>query len=117
MNASFKYWGLLGVTLLGLSVRADDERPTGPTVRVSVSVSGDTLHYRWKSIDGSIRNVNSPNTTWTLPVGKGLHFAYLLVSNRKGGYTERRILVSTDGEPAVRSGGEEGSYASTLRPP
>ncbi len=71
------------------------------TVQVSVTVSdigvaGGTLHYQWKSTDGTIADVNAPTTTWSLPGGPGLHFAYVLVSNGYGGYTERRIAVNTD---------------------
>src|SRR5205823_769057 len=58
--------------------------------------NGATLHYRWRSTDGRIRNINAPTTTWTLPSGAGLHFAYVLVSNGAGGYGERRIAVNTD---------------------
>lgn len=82
--------------------------PGGPTVQVSVSVTdpgvmGGSVSYRWKSTDGHIVDVNAPTTTWTLPAGPGLHFAYVLVSNGLGGYTERRVAVNTDsiGTPTV----------------
>ena len=71
----------------------------GPTVTVSLQASdtsGGTLHYRWKSTDGTIQIVDATTTTWTLPTGPGLHFAYVLVSNGLGGYTEKRIAVNTD---------------------
>ena len=82
---------------------------TGPTpVKVTVSVTvgstgGGTLAYQWRSTDGTITNVNAASTTWTLPDGPGLHFAYVLVSNGKGGFTERRVAVNTDsiGNPPV----------------
>jgi hypothetical protein len=70
-----------------------------PTVTVSVQASdafGNALSYEWKATDGTIANLNSSSTTWTLPAGPGLHFAYVLVSNGKGGYTERRVAVNTD---------------------
>lgn len=54
------------------------------------------LHYAWKVSEGSIANVDSPGTTWNLPQGPGVHFANVLVSNRLGGYTERRFAVITD---------------------
>jgi YVTN family beta-propeller protein len=54
------------------------------------------LSYRWKATDGTIVDANSPSTTWALADGPGLHFAYVLVSNGKGGYTERRVAVNTD---------------------
>lgn len=97
----------LGVTaclvLLVFGVEAsryDDEENHGPTVKVSVQAAdtspGGVLHYRWRSTDGQITDVNAPTTTWALPAGPGLHFAYVLVSNGLGGYTERRIAVNTD---------------------
>jgi len=81
-------------------------QPQPVTVQVSVSASdpkNNQLSYRWKATEGSIVDVNAPSTTWTLPPGPGLHFAYVLVANGKGGYTERRIAVNTDtfGVPAV----------------
>src|SRR5262249_32147974 len=69
------------------------------TVTVSVSASdsaGNPLRYRWRSTDGHIIDQDAPSTAWTLPAGPGIHFAYVLVSNSKGGYTERRIAVNTD---------------------
>ena len=72
------------------------------------------LTYRWRSSDGQISNVNSATTTWTLPDGPGVHFAYVLVSNGKGGYTEQRVVVNTD-----RIGNPLGPNPSprTLQPP
>jgi hypothetical protein len=97
---------------------AESESEDGLSVRVSVvatDTSGGVLHYRWKSTDGSIQDVNAPNTVWTLPSGPGLHFAYVLVSNGLGGYTERRIVVDTDGWGGGESGG--GRTSVTLSPP
>jgi hypothetical protein len=79
---------------------------TSLTVQVSVVASdlaGHPLTYTWQSTDGTIQNVNSATTTWTLPDGPGLHFAYVLVSNGFGGYTERRLAVNTDtiGTPLI----------------
>lgn len=80
--------------------------PGGPEVVVQVDAVdplGGTLHYRWRATDGAIVDVDADQTSWTLPAGPGLHFAYVLVSNGKGGYTERRVAVSTDdiGLPAI----------------
>ncbi len=78
--------------------------PVKVTVSVTVGTSGGgTLSYQWRSTDGTITNVNAASTTWTLPDGPGLHFAYVLVSNGKGGFTERRVAVNTDviGNPPV----------------
>jgi hypothetical protein len=78
----------------------------GPTVTVAVQATdpgGFALHYQWKSTDGTITNVNAASTTWVLPPGPGIHFAYVLVSDTHGGYTERRVAVNTDtiGTPPV----------------
>jgi hypothetical protein len=71
--------------------------PIQVKVHVVVSSSGGgTLSYQWRSTDGTITQANTPTTTWTLPDGPGIHFAYVLVSNGKGGYTERRVAVNTD---------------------
>ena len=64
--------------------------------------SGNHLSYRWRATDGQIMDLSALSTLWTLPAGPGLHFAYVLVSNGKGGYTERRIQVNTDGLSAVQ---------------
>ena len=72
----------------------------GPTVTVAVKAhpgqSGDALHYRWLSTDGSILDQDAPTTIWKMAPGHGLHFVYVLVSNKKGGYAERRAVVNTD---------------------
>jgi hypothetical protein len=76
----------------------------GPTVQVSVTTSpSNGFHYKWKSTDGTITNVDAASTTWVLPPGPGIHFAYVLVFDNHGGYTERRVAVNTDtiGTPPV----------------
>jgi hypothetical protein len=102
-------WHLFPVTLIALAlgltvplrgVRGDDS----VTVQVSVDASeffGNPLTYQWRTTDGHIVNQNAPTTGWTLPSGPGIHFAYVLVSNSKGGYTEGRIAVNTDGNPTT----------------
>ena len=72
--------------------------PVGTTVQVSASATdpeGDQLHYRWAATEGTINNVDAPNTTWTVPPGSGLQFAYVLVSDDKGGYAESRAAALT----------------------
>src|SRR5581483_6660987 len=92
--------------LFTIALRAEFLTLHGPTVTIAVQASdasGAWLRFRWRATDGTIQNVNSPSTTWTLPSGPGLHFAYVLVSNGLGGYTERRIAVNTDtiGAPSL----------------
>lgn len=89
-------------------VWAGELAPGPPPVQVTVKVvvsktGGGTLSYQWRATDGTITQVNAASTTWTLPDGPGLHFAYVLVSNGKGGFTERRVAVNTDtiGNPPV----------------
>jgi hypothetical protein len=91
-----------GSTSLGLMLSVAGS----PTVHVTVTAtgaSGDTLAYQWRTTDGTMQNVNGAAVDWVLPPGPGLHFAYVLVSNGKGGYTERRVAVNTDtiGNPAL----------------
>jgi len=101
--------GLLTLSVLTVrqGPRADEPSRGGRrSVQVHVVASdsaGRPLSYRWRSTDGFIRNVNAASTTWTLPNGPGLHFAYVLVSNGVGGYAEGRIAVNTD---SMAGGGE-----------
>ena len=98
----------------------DSAHASNRTVQVSVTAtdfSGGRLRYRWRSTDGSIADVNSPTTTWKLPPGPGLHYAYVLVSNGRGGYTERRVAVNTDDKPWVDLSEVESGEASSLAPP
>ncbi len=84
---------------MGLAKLFEAKYSPPPTVTLTVQASdafGNALSYEWKATDGTIANLNSASTTWTLPAGPGLHFAYVLVSNGKGGYTERRVAVNTD---------------------
>jgi hypothetical protein len=57
---------------------------------------GDALHYQWRVTGGTIENRDSPETVWTMPDGPGLHFAYVMVSDGKGGYAEQQYAVSSD---------------------
>lgn len=77
---------------------------TGTTVQVSVEATdpeGDQLHYRWAATDGTISNIDAPNTTWVVPRGSGLQFAYVVVSDEKGGYTEHRAAALTFDPPTT----------------
>jgi len=56
----------------------------------------DTLHYQWRVTGGTIENRDASQTVWTLPDGPGLHFAYVTVSDGKGGYVEQQYAVSSD---------------------
>jgi hypothetical protein len=91
-----------GSTTFGLSLRVDP----GPTVHLTATATdpnGYALAYQWKTTDGVLLNINGAQADWLLPSGPGLHFAYVLVSNGKGGYTQRRIAVNTDtiGNPII----------------
>jgi hypothetical protein len=82
------------------SVRGDDSVKVKLRVEAS-EADGNLLTYHWRATDGHIVDHNLPTTHWTLPNGPGIHFAYVLVSNGKGGYTEGRIAVNTDGNPTT----------------
>jgi len=74
------------------------------TVRLSVDASesfGNPLSYRWRATDGHIVDRTGFTTDWILPNGPGIHFAYVLLSNGRGGVTEDRIAVNTDNNPTT----------------
>ncbi len=77
-----------------------NERDSGPqqtTLSVATSdADSDTLSFEWRVTSGTVDNRNAATTLWTLPPGPGLHFAYVLVSDGRGGYAERQYAVSTD---------------------
>ena len=70
----------------------------------ATDAQSNPLIYKWRVTDGKIVRTSGASMAWKLPAGPGLHFAYVLVSNGKGGYTERRIAVNTDsiGTPPVK---------------
>lgn len=72
-----------GVNKTYLRVQADD-------------ADGDALQYQWRVTSGRVENRNANETVWTLPDGPGLHFAYVTVSDGRGGYVEQQYAVSTD---------------------
>ena len=54
---------------------------------------------------GSVENRNARQTVWTMPDGPGLHFAYVTVSDGRGGHVEQQYAVATDAfgaTPAAR---------------
>jgi hypothetical protein len=77
-----------------------NDRDSGPqktTLSVAASdVDGDALSYQWRVTGGVIDNRNASETVWTMPAGPGLHFAYVTVSDGKGGYAEQQYAVSSD---------------------
>jgi hypothetical protein len=124
---------IVGLAVSLLKLKADYGEDDGRTVRVSVQAtdtSTATLHYQWRATEGVIKNIDASNTTWTLPRGPSLHFAYVLVSNGLGGYTERRLAINTDnfageggseGEPRPNAGeseseGEPGPFTAPPAP-
>ncbi|MEI6069191.1 MAG: hypothetical protein WCP96_17800 [Methylococcaceae bacterium] len=96
--------GLLGFVVIFLMMSVSSQTIAASFQQVTVQVfaqdpahPGGRLHYSWRVSEGSIRNIDAPITTWRIPQGPGVHFANVLVSNRLGGYTERRIAVISDG--------------------
>lgn len=74
-----------------------DSGPSKTSLRVEASdADGDALQYQWRVTGGTIENRNSRETVWTMPDGPGLHFAYVVVSDGKGGYVEQQHAVSSD---------------------
>jgi len=81
---------LFGLILPPVSVRGDDSVTVQLTVDASAGAS-DQLSYQWRATDGQILAPKSETTDWILHNGPGKHFAYVLVSNGKGGYTEGQL--------------------------
>lgn len=74
-----------------------DSGPSKTTLRVQASdAEGDALQYQWRVTSGRIENRNANETVWTLPDGPGLHFAYVTVSDGRGGYVEQQYAVASD---------------------
>jgi hypothetical protein len=74
-----------------------DSGPQQTTLSVAASdADGDALSYQWRVTGGVIDNRNASETVWAMPAGPGLHFAYVMISDRKGGYVEQQYSVSTD---------------------
>jgi len=89
----------------GASGTSRDAGPSKTTLTVEASDGdGDALQYQWRVNGGTVLNANARTTTWTLPDGPGLHFAYVTVSDGKGGYAQQQYAVSSDplGTTAVK---------------
>lgn len=99
-----RWCGLLGGVLAllagcggGGGGNARDSGPEKTTLRVDASdADGDTLRYEWRVTGGTIDNRNARETTWTLPSGPGLHFAYVVVSDGRGGHATAQYAVASD---------------------
>lgn len=91
---------LLGGVLSGCGGGTGNPTDSGTNkTYLSVEASdpdGDALHYQWRVTGGSIENRDSSQTVWTMPDGPGLHFAYVTVSDGKGGYVEQQYAASSD---------------------
>jgi hypothetical protein len=84
------------------------------TIDLVVSASdpnGDPLTLSWGANAGSIISTTGSSAKWKLPNAKGLNFAYVLVTDSKGGYAERNVIVSTDA--GVVNGSQASVPAST----
>jgi hypothetical protein len=62
----------------------------------ATDADGDALQYQWRVTSGTIDNKNSSQAVWTMPDGPGLHFAYVAISDGKGGWAEQQYAVSSD---------------------
>ena len=90
-------WALVSCGGGGGSGNAQDSGPDKTYLSVQASdADGDPLQYQWRATAGTIENRNSPQTVWTMPAGPGLHFAYVTISDGKGGYVEQQYAVSSD---------------------
>lgn len=91
-----------GSTSFALPLKVD----SGPTVHLTATATtttGAVLNYTWKTTDGTLLDTNGAEADWELPPGFGIHFAYVVVSDGRSGYSEGRVVVNTDtfGAPPV----------------
>jgi hypothetical protein len=91
-------------------------RPATVRVRADVSdLDGDQLRYTWKTDSGTLDTTSGSEVSWSLPMGRGLHFLYVLVADGKGGYAEQRVALSTD-DMSVATSVEGSSTLPTAAP-
>lgn len=93
----------------------------GLTARLTAESSdldGDSLTYAWKVTAGTLSDSSAPTVDWTVPTGGGLHFAYLTVSDGRGGYAERQYALELGSPtgPAVISTGRLSMYSAPSTP-
>lgn len=90
----------LGLLLAACGGSTGNDRDSGANkTYLSVEASdadGSALQYQWRVTGGTIENRNARETVWTMPDGPGLHFAYVRVSDGRGGYAEQQYAVATD---------------------
>ena len=90
--------GVAGMALTSCGGGGATDRASSKT-HLSVAAAdadGDALQYQWRVTAGSVDNRNARETVWTLPDGPGVHFAYVIVSDGKGGYAGQQYAVSSD---------------------
>ena len=99
-NAAMYAVGAVALVSCGGGGSTGSERASGINkTYLSVEAAdadGDALHYQWRVTSGIIENRDSHETVWTLPEGPGLHFAYVTISDGKGGWTEQQYAVASD---------------------
>ncbi len=115
MRLKYLILGLGVVCMIGMALKLYASYPSnqGPTLQLTVQAadtSGATLHYQWRATDGTLVSADAATVNWSLPKGPGIHFAYVLVSNGLGGYTEKRIVINTD------SNGSAGEQETNPKP-
>ncbi|PXW86107.1 hypothetical protein C8R34_1155 [Nitrosomonas sp. Nm84] len=71
--------------------------PPNSTVTLSTVAIGDGLSYTWTVNAGTILSSSNAEAQWQLPVSRGLHFAYVRVTDINGTYVDRGVTMSTDG--------------------
>jgi hypothetical protein len=104
MRAQCHVSGTVAAVLILCASLTAESLASSTSVKLSVDASeafGNPLVYQWRATDGNIVDPDAVSTDWILPNGPGIHFAYVLVSNGKGGFAEDRIAVNTDGNPTT----------------
>jgi Carboxypeptidase regulatory-like domain/Bacterial Ig domain len=73
---------------------------------------GDPLHFAWADDAGSITSVDAPRVRWTLKATPAENVVNVVVSDGKGGYAEKQVVVRA-GVPFTRFTGTVKDPAGT----
>ena len=79
----------------------------GDTLEVTVLAKdpdGDSLHYRWGSVDSSFQTSDAPVVGWTLGSAPARETLHVEVFDSKGGFATRKLSIVTETSDARFSG-------------
>jgi len=86
--------GEIAPKINGWSFSGNEPYPISSSINIEASIEPNTASYSWSCSAGELRDTNSLNPTWILPVNAGVYSVTLTASNLLGSVsTTRKILV------------------------